>query len=140
MFSYRHQYDLMFVTTNAMVRKDGALVMGRGAAKEAAEHWPLLPFALGRAIGDDREYGLIVPGSIISGPRIGAFQVKYHWRDKADLMLIHLSADKLRMLAEIFPGSQVALNYPGIGNGQLNKEIVEPLLGFLPDNVDVWEL
>lgn len=140
MFNYRHEYEVMFVTTNAMVRKDGALVMGRGAAEAAASLWPLLPYALGKAIKERPEYGLIIPGSLIHGPRIGAFQVKHHWRDEANLPLIMYATLKLKAVASSFPDSTFALNFPGIGNGRLARDVVLPIVLRLPDNVDVWEL
>lgn len=139
MFSYRHEYDVLLVTTNAMVRKDGALVMGRGAALTATQYWPNLPFHLGRAIQIRPEYGVVVPGGIISGLRIGAFQVKHHWRDEANPDLIMDATLKLKTIAMAFPDAKFALNFPGIGNGKLARETVLPIIERLPDNVDIWE-
>lgn len=140
MFNYRALYDVLLVTTNAMVRKDGALVMGRGAALEATKLWPNLPYHLGRVIIVRPEYGLVVPGPIVSGPRIGAFQVKHHWREEASPELILYSTLKLKAVATTFPDARFAVNFPGIGNGRLGREVVLPIIEKLPDNVDVWEL
>ena len=43
------------VTINLCVKADGALVMGRGCAAEAARRWPELPAEWGRHV-HDREY------------------------------------------------------------------------------------
>ena len=42
--------DAVVVTTNGFVKKDGACVMGRGIAKQLAQHIPSLPYELGAAI------------------------------------------------------------------------------------------
>ena len=39
--------DYICITTNAKVKKTGELVMGRGVAKEAKEHEPMLPQLFG---------------------------------------------------------------------------------------------
>jgi len=51
------QYDLgrwIVITTNGEVRKDGACVMGRGIAKQAADKFPDLPYTLGSTIKEGR--------------------------------------------------------------------------------------
>jgi hypothetical protein len=84
--NYGHKHALL-VTTNSYVRRDGALVMGRGAARTAALHWPRLPYELGKRIEHLGEYniGLL---SQTNGKRLslGAFQVKFNFADAADLI------------------------------------------------------
>lgn len=72
--------------------------------------------------------------------RIGIFQVKYHWGKPAVMDLIEYSVGRLcEMLCESpMSGWSVSLNFPGIGNGGLEKEVVMPLVQRLPDNVTVW--
>jgi len=137
--------DIIFVTTNAQLRADGALVMGRGAAKEAIERFPQLPFNLGKkipgAMKNRGAYGLVAdPESTAGKTRIGAFQVKHHWRDEAELLLIKFSTGCLKRWAERYAEKRFALNFPGIGNGRLKEEDVLPLLATLPDNVFIYKL
>ena len=156
--------DLFCVTTNAQVRKkDGALVMGRGIALEAAQRYPGLQQEAGRRITEhlalrarlgrpDRFYGLLViragtvPGLDF---HLGLFQVKDHWKDEASPGLIASSARRLhaalspslrlRAIHSPWAGGVGHLNYPGIGNGRLTPEIVAPCLLVLKDlPVTLW--
>lgn len=141
MFDHVLTYDCILITTNADVRKDGALVMGRGAALEVKKRWPHVPYALGDAIkkiGDP--YLLTIPVGISPTIKLGAFQVKHHWMEEAKLDLIAQATIRLKTVAQTFPFMSFALNFPGIGNGKLDRDDVYSLIQHLPDNVDVWEL
>jgi hypothetical protein len=135
-YGYLHA---LLVTTNSYIRRDGALVMGRGAARTAALRWPGLPYELGKRIEHLSEYniGLL---SQTNEPRfsIGAFQVKFNFADAADLDLIARSANELAKLATERHDWRFDMNYPGIGNGRLSLAAVDPLLESLPDNVHIW--
>lgn len=125
--------DYFIITTNAIVKNDGALVMGRGIAQQARDRFPGLDHQLGQVIKRLRSpYGCVLMSPI------SVFQVKYHWRNEADLSLIAYSAQELNKLARKAPHRTFALNFPGIGNGRLNAADVRPLLTTLPDNVEIW--
>jgi hypothetical protein len=125
--------DAICITTNGAVRKDGACVMGRGVALQAAGKWPGIEFTLGERISRDgnkvhrltfeegghtllparfeiEDRSKVVPFHIFSLP------VKHHWREQADERLIRKS---LLQLLEQTPGMRVALPRPGCGNGGL---------------------
>ena len=139
MWSAWSSVDLFLITTNSTVRRDGALVMGRGIAKEAATRWPRLPYSLGNRIsslGTDK-YGIIV-SAFWPKTKIGAFQVKVYWGDPADLDLILFSTKKLIHWCGLHPSAAVALNFPGIGNGRQDPANVLPIIRKLPDQVTVW--
>lgn len=144
MWSAYPDSDLFLVTTNSTVRKDGALVMGRGIALEAKTRFPDLPFAAGawlRAAGlTGGDYGILLPYPNMDHPqhRVGMFQVKRHWGDQASLDLIRLSVTTLSQLVEEDGYENVHLNFPGIGNGKLQYAHVLPLLSELPPQVTVW--
>src|SRR5437899_2631026 len=116
--------DVILVTTNADVNSQGKLVMGAGAAKQAAMLYPRLPGILGKhLIGFslvNHAYGLIVPAPH-NQQIVGAFQVKYSWKDPADIGLISHSTEMLFRLALQLPDWRFAMNYPGIGNGGLDE-------------------
>ena len=133
------EHGFKFITTNSYLTKDLRLVMGRGAALELKTISPGIDQIFGniinRTCGHLGVYGLIK----IDHALCGAFQVKHHFRDKADLELIQFGV--VLLTAEARNMDQIVhLNYPGIGNGKLSKEEIRPLLNILPDNVHVWEL
>ena len=135
--------ETYLVTTNSYIRRDGALVMGRGAAKQLATRFPIrvfqkLPYEFGKRINHLGEYNIIVLTDPDTGLRLGAFQVKYHFKDAADLALIERSVDELASIAHERSERKFNVNFPGIGNGKLDYDQVLPLLERLPDNVYVW--
>lgn len=132
MWSILDETDYFIVTTNSYIRKDGALVMGRGIAKQLATRHPLMPYRLAELIEHLGEYGVLMDGMF------GAFQVKYHFKDMADIELIHRSTIDLRRFALIAKDKRFDVNFPGIGNGRLTYDEVLPIIKLLPDNVHVW--
>lgn len=136
MWSCFEDVDHFLITTNSIIKNNGALVMGAGIAKQVRDRWPGIDKEIGAAIkrtcGNGGTYGVIL------GKKIGLFQVKHHFKDKASLELIAYSANILKALAEAAPDRKFALNFPGIGNGKLSYEQVLPLVNDLPDNVQVW--
>lgn len=132
---------LFMITTNPVVRKDGAVVMGAGIAKQAKDRFPTLPYDMAWA-RDPRNVGyqgVRSTGLINQYDRqwIGFFMVKDHWKSEARLDIIEDSITDLNEYAHHY--DRIDLNFPGIGNGRLRREEVLPLLELLPDNVHVWE-
>ena len=135
-------YKSVFITANAFIKSNGELVMGRGFALSCAKKYPTLPAEAGRRISGGI-FGLIVDALVSTAPdrriALGLFQVKFNWWEDADLDLVEYSTRKLAQLADENPDKSYALNYPAIGNGKLAKELIEPIIETLPDNVDVWQ-
>lgn len=132
--------DVYCFTGNRTMRKDGALVMGRGAARQIRDQYPGLDHEIGKALGF-----LPAHRHIMAVPMGGTmvllwFQVKHHWADEADLTLISEAALQLTETAWEHPSLTFHLNAPGIGNGRLSWNQVEPLLRCLPDNVLVYKV
>ena len=125
--------DVRLFTANGVVKRNGELVMGAGAAKAAKQLVPEAPAVLGRRVREEGRYledqGAYVYGLLIV-PKLGlgAFQTKYHYRDKADPNLIALGAKKLGEFARANPGLRIAVNFPGVGLGRLPRKQVEALL------------
>ena len=111
--------------------------MGRGIARQARDRFPSLDLALGRAIEHLTFYGLLVSPAW-PDKRLGAFQVKLAYNHAAELSIIEHSVAALNAWALDHPDADVHLNYPGIGNGGLAVQDVEPLILGLPDNVYIW--
>ena len=122
-------------TGNPIVRKgDGGLVMGRGAARQVRDLYPGIDVEFGERMPTTHRLTFVRRGE----DRFGWFQVKHHWAEPADLQLIRESAELLRMVAVLHPHVTFHLNAPGVGNGQLKWEDVQPLLFTLPNNVKVY--
>ena len=125
--------DHFIFTGNSYIKANGALVMGRGIAKEVRDRFPGIDIKIGSAIDNHlSKYGVIL------GSKVGVFQVKYHFKDEAKIHLIANSTRKLIAKASEKPQERFDMNYPGIGYGKLHRELVEPLLEDLPNNVHVW--
>jgi len=132
---------LLLAPGNGVVRADGALVMGAGAAKALARAYPFLPRVFGRKVRSEPRmgtwhlYGLLII-QVAPGLHAGLFQTKGDWRDRADLSLIAYSAKKLAEWLKKNPGQEAHLAFPGVGLGGLGEEevleVLEPILGGLP--------
>jgi len=142
---------IILVTCNSYIRKDGALVMGRGAALEMKNRYPQIDYRFGKMIKYYSKhlgyYGILIldPNAtaaeyISTSPKMGVFQVKYHFKDLADLTLIRQSTYELMSTLELthFPRT-VSMNFPGIGYGGLKREDVIPIISMLPDEVTIYE-
>lgn len=145
MWSVFEQSDLFCITTNSYIRRDGALVMGRGIARQAALRFPDLPYRAGeeilrRGLAGGAYYLITLPNT-----KIALFQVKRFWKSTANLDLIRGAAGRLYDLLTHratlgLPELRIDLNFPGIGNGGMPRSDVLPIISTLPDCVHVWEL
>ena len=126
---WEYPADVRVITTNGTIKKDGSCVMGRGCAAEAKERYPDLPFILGQAIRADGNVAFWIP---VGGEIIVTFPVKHQWFEKADVVLIAQSANKIAAMKAL-ANKVVVMPRPGCGNGRLDwlrdvKPILEPIL------------
>ena len=130
-------YDVLCITTNGMVKKNGECVMGRGIAAQFKNMYPFAPRILGNKI--KKSGNILQPIMWNDEITYMAFPVKHHWAEEADLELIFRSAVSLKHKANSMPEKKFLLPRPGCGNGRLKwrgvKETLESVL--LPDNVHV---
>lgn len=127
-------YDVLCITTNGMVKKDGECVMGRGIAAQFKARYPFGPKILGDKI---RENGNIVQ-AIMWNDEITymAFPTKHFWYENSDIELIERSASSLALKARAMPERKFLLPRPGCSNGKLEWKDVKPVIeNILPDNV-----
>lgn len=133
--------DCFIITTNTIIKNNGALVMGRGIAAQMRDRVEDIDkfYATMISIKDRRHPGFVQGYHPVAGP-VGSFQVKYAWNQAALLHLIALSTYELCNVAW-YEGADYRfdLNFPGIGNGGLDREDVLPIIQQLPDNVHIWE-
>ena len=126
------KYDAIAVTTNGIVKRNGNLVMGAGIAKQFALKYPRLPYELGRKV---KTYGNIPFMIKEKGYAILSFPTKNHYSEKSDLELIEASAKKIKLMADKFYWTKVAIPAPGVGLGGLSwTKQVQPLLDQILDD------
>ncbi len=123
--------DVYLFTGNPIRRKDGAIVMGRGAALAVKSAYPQI------------QYGFqgnkpLRWETITDKQHIGWFQVKEHWAHPAQIELVEQATLALEKVAYNRPNINFHINYPAVGNGQLTESQVAPILDLLPDNVYVY--
>lgn len=134
-------WDAVVVTTNGFVRRDGAAVMGRGIALEAAQKFPTLAHDLGDAIkaSGNHVYPFFYPDSTYN---LFSFPVKPvwgpngepGWKAKAEIKIILRSVGELIVYANKYDWFDILMPRPGCGYGQLNWRDVKPQIESLLDN------
>lgn len=139
---YAENNIVFCITTNSYVKKNGALVMGRGIAKTARDNIGGLDMRLGKRItnscGHLGKYYLLPDNET----KVCAFQVKTIFNHDAQISLIKNSLIRLNHIAKKFSGHEFHLNFPGIGNGGLSKRNVKPLIDNVLreiENVTIWQ-
>jgi O-acetyl-ADP-ribose deacetylase (regulator of RNase III) len=135
--------DAVVITTNGFVKRNGACVMGRGCAKEAARMWPDLPADLGTAIkekGNECFVFEVVPDDDRAGFALITMPVKHNWWEAADPSLIAKSVEELKEIVDKNGYEIVAMPRPGCGSGKLKWRDVKPILEpFLDDRFIVCD-
>ncbi len=138
---WKQEADVIVLTTNGYVRRDGQAVMGRGVAQQARDMFADRNPPLGKVLGNR----LKSSGNHVHDLgqwdeyHIVSFPVKEFWRDKANTDLIVRSVEELLRLVEEKGFNTVALVRPGCGNGQLEWKEVEPLLDKLDERFTICE-
>jgi uncharacterized protein YjiS (DUF1127 family) len=136
--------NVYLFTGNSIIKNNGAIVMGRGAAKQVRDSYPGVDKAFGLVI-EAQPYKLIQWVRLVGHPddtdeqHIGWFKVKNHWRENAKVELIQMSSERLADIARKRSEITFHMNYPGIGNGKLNIEAVRRHIEKMPDNVWVYK-
>jgi hypothetical protein len=118
--------DVVVITTNGVVKQNGACVMGRGCAQQARDRFAGIDRKLGGYIRQhgNRAFNL----GTWRGTHIASMPVKHRWDQQADPQLIVQSARQLTAMADKFGWQRIAVPRPGCGNGSLNWSDVRPLL------------
>ena len=122
--------DYICITTNGIIKQNGALVMGAGIAKQARDRFPGIDMALGEGV---KAFGntLIMFMTVREEPNVISLPTKHHWKDKSDLKLIMKSVAHIAKTMR--STDTVALTRPGCALGGLDwestvKPAIEPLL------------
>ena len=124
------QVDAICVTTNGVLKRNGALVMGAGIALQARQMFPGIDAIAGPLV--ELRGNVVHPLWTANGTRIVSFPTKNNWLDQSSISLILRSAGQLVELADNNHWGRVLLTRPGCGNGGLSwvvvRKVIEPLL------------
>lgn len=116
------------ITTNGIIRNNGAAVMGKGIALQARTRYPGIDSELGRLVSRYGNHVFILSHGLVS------FPTKHHWKDPLDPRLIRRSASELGETFCNNPEATVLLPPPGCGNGGLTWDVVKPILSPILDD------
>src|SRR3990172_6453636 len=156
MLSHWNEPHLFLITTNACINSYGGLVMGAGIARQVRDRFSGIDKALAEVIQskgtafsqfehNGRPYRAYQPPYyLLISPewpqrRLGIFQVKNRFFAPAIPNFIEEATRMLSEWCQAHPDSTVYLNFPGIGNGGLDRNRVLPIVSELPDTVTIWE-
>ena len=116
------QGDIIVITANGSLTKDGRAVLGRGVARQAGLRFPTLAEIMGRLLAQEGSHVFDLGCGIVS------FPVEETAWSQPDLRIIARSAEELRLLADLSGWHQIVVPRPGCGGGGLAWKDVEPLL------------
>lgn len=135
-WDYYKDDNYITITTNGCVKTNGAAVMGKGIALQAAKKFPELPMTLGFLLNEkgNNVYAFL-------NLKIITFPVKNHWQEKADMNLIERSCLQLVDIKQQYELEDIYMVRPGCGAGQLEWEDVKQVLSiyFRDDNLIIVE-
>lgn len=128
-------YNGIVITTNGFVKKNGALVMGRGIALQARTYFPDIDVMFGRVVKTEgnhvhwiRYKGVIDFFTFPVKPEYGAHG-EPGWRVQAEPELIERSAHEIVALVNSLPlRYNILMPRPGCGNGGLKWDLVKPII------------
>lgn len=116
--------QVLVVTTNNVIRKDGRLTMGAGIALEFREKFAELDREFADLIKDRTPNIYSVREFAGYQAIIYSLQTKFHWKNPSDMSLIIKSCAKLRTFVDDLNIKSVLMTRPGCGNGGLDWDEV----------------
>jgi hypothetical protein len=138
LWDHIHTNAVICITTNGVINRHWANIMGKGCAKEAKDRYPWLPHKIGGLI---KAYGNVcqrIPMGLNGGPgsdwTLITFPTKNHWSEDSDPFLIIRSAEQLEVMADTHGWEEVVMPRPGAGNGRLDWESVRQSLDPILDD------
>jgi hypothetical protein len=121
-WEYSGPGEIIVITTNGSLTRDGRAVFGRGVAKQAALRFPGIAGILGRLLAEQGSHVFDLGCGIVG------FPVEESAWSLPDLRIIARSAEELRQLADRSGWLRVVVPRPGCGGGGLAWKDVQPLL------------
>ena len=122
LWEHAERCDVIVITTNGSLTRDGRAVIGRGVAKQAVLRYPGLAEKMGRLLADGGNHVFDLGCGVVS------FPVEETAWSQPDLRIIARSAEELRRLADHSGWARIIVPRPGCGGGGLLWKDVKPLL------------
>lgn len=128
--------EAVCVTTNGVIKKDGAAVMGKGIAKEANDRYGVASILANHLQnGGNHVYPLKTVQDKDKTFLLCSFPTKNDWRDNSDIDLIKQSAKELVQLCNAYGIKRCYLTPPGCANGHLSWDcVVAPAIAPILDD------
>lgn len=114
--------DIVAITTNGSLTRDGRAVMGRGVARQAVLRYPGLAEKLGVLLAEQGNHVFDLGCGIVT------FPVEETAWSLPDPKIISRSAQELRLLVDCSGWGRIVVPRPGCGGGGLLWQDVRPLL------------
>lgn len=135
MFSLALEGEVVCVTTNGIVKRDGCAIMGVGTAQIARDSFKGIDKKLGEYLNQygNRCFNLGLHNYRGKHLRIVTFPTKYNPNDNSDMDLIRKSVLEIKEMADKFNWSKVYIPLPGVGAGKLLWSNVKPLFECLDE-------
>lgn len=150
------EYDVICVTTNGFVKRDGSCPMGAGIARDVLNKFPGIDFRLGKCINVSGN----IPHIINDNPIIISLPTKpdnfiltdqnsvypYNkmknlygkscpgFMSQSDIILIRESLNYIKNISDLHFWNKIALTRPGCGNGGLDWDYVKSNIEDLLDD------
>jgi hypothetical protein len=133
--------DVICVTTNGEIKKDGYAVMGRGSAQFARDTFHVdqllgqyiskygnRVFSLGKHQYNEKSFVMLT------------FPTKNGFRGKSDINLIETSAKQIKAVADKYHLKKIYIPIPGCSNGHLKWKQVKERLRILDERFIIYSL
>lgn len=120
-FELAQTNEVICVTTNSIVKKDNAAVMGAGVARLFRDRFKGLDSRLGQFIKDYGNRCFNMGRYEYKGKSliVATFPTKHDYNNDSDLDLIEKSANEILDMANKFKWEKIYLPFPGGGKGNL---------------------
>lgn len=131
------QNKVLCISTNGIINRAGALVMGKGIALEAKRRYPGIDYKAGQFVSKHGN-NVCALGKWASHEfgsyEFVTFPVKTHWREAAKPELIKRSTEELEVVATQKGWQEIYIPHVGCANGGLLWKDVYPILNMLLDH------
>jgi hypothetical protein len=114
--------EIIVITTNGSLTRDGRAIFGRGVARQAALRFPEFADELGKLLAELGSHVFDLGNGVVT------FPVEETPWSLPDLRIIARSARELRLLADHSGWQRIIVPRPGCGGGGLSWKEVKPLL------------
>ena len=121
-WEYAGQGNVLVITTNGSLTRDGRAIFGRGVARQAALRFPELADELAKLLAEQGSHVFDLGNGVVT------FPVEETPWTLPDLRIIARSARELRLLADHSGWQRIIVPRPGCGGGGLSWKEVKPLL------------